>query len=214
MSRVSGTIAGLSLVLACHMAAAQATKPACPHFQDKAAPIYSRSAFAHGYIHGYEDGFHAADQDLHMGRLARGIAATKPAGHPERRVAISDRTSFRKGYTQGFNTGYSDGASGREFRAIDDLRIAAADLSPGDPDPIFDRAFQQGYGAGRQYVINTTQPIADFSYAAGYCSKSLNSAPQKGDTAGVCNAYARGFRLGYDDGQLARSPQHVSASAR
>src|SRR5204863_4364538 len=108
MFRVSGAIAGLMLVLACSLAA-QANKPACPHFQDKAAPLYSRSAFAHGYIHGYEDGFHAADQDLHMGRLARGIAATKPAGHPERRVSISDRTSFRKGDTDGLNTGYSDG---------------------------------------------------------------------------------------------------------
>src|SRR5438105_11399838 len=109
MSRVSGTIAGLSLVLACHLAAAQATKPACPHSQDKAAPIYSRSAFAHGYIHGYEDGFHAADQDLHMGRVARGVAATKPTGHPERRVAVSDRHSFCKGENEGFNHCFSGG---------------------------------------------------------------------------------------------------------
>ena len=215
MSRVSGAAeVGLAVLLACSAAAAQAPKPACPHFADKAAPLYSRSAFAHGYIHGYEDGFHAADQDIHMGRLARGISPMKPAERPERRLPINDRTSFRKGYKRGFDTGYSDGAAGREFRAIGDLRVAAADLNASDSDPTFDRGFQQGYAAGRQYSLINTQPIADFSYAAEYCSKSLNQAPQKTDTAAFCNAYARGFRLGYDDGQLARSAQHVSASAR
>src|SRR6266478_9941690 len=34
--------------------------------QDAAKKIYAMSAFAHGHRHGYEEGFHAGDEDYHL----------------------------------------------------------------------------------------------------------------------------------------------------
>ncbi|HZU22530.1 MAG TPA: hypothetical protein VE998_06825, partial [Terriglobales bacterium] len=130
---------------------AQPAEPASDqHLSDPAAALYQRSPFAHGYIHGYEEGFHVGDQDLQFGRLTRGDRRKTSAGHP-RPALRGESASFREGYDQGFTAGYRDSVAGREFRAIAALRQAAAALGEGaraQDDGGFDAAFMTGYFAG------------------------------------------------------------------
>jgi len=193
------------LVLAAAVALA-ATDPEA-HMNDRAGPLCARSPFAHGYLHGYEDGFHYADLDIHMGRV-NGAPHSRKGGHPEKAVPSADAVSFRSGYAEGYQAGYSDGIGGREFRAIAELRAAAADLeAEAAVAPAgFDRGFASGYASGRQYTARNDAPINDFTYVLGYCLASATDNPGPG----YCDAYTRGFRLGYNDGALQR-PQTMTA---
>ena len=172
------------------------------HMNDAAGPLCARSAFAHGYLHGYEEGFHNADLDIHMGRLNNpSLENSHKPPRPEKDASSSDPASFRAGYTEGYKSGYSDGISGRAFRAIAELRAAAADLQAAN-GPGFDRGFASGYASGRHYTSENETPINDFNYVLGYCLASANDDPGPG----YCDAYTRGFRLGYNDGALQRTP--------
>lgn len=189
------------------------------HLSDAAAPLYVHSSFAHGYIHGYEDGFHTADQDLQFGRLNRGVHR-KMTGHPEANVETADRGSFRKGYEQGFGAGYRDSAAGREFRAVAALREAAATLSSVNPagnDPALDHAFREGYFAGQSYASHSPKPITDFNYVAAYCAahvKGMRSvADREKPPQSECPAYTQGFRIGYADTRI-QQPAQTTASTK
>jgi hypothetical protein len=176
------------------------------HMNDPAGALCSRSAFAHGYLHGYFEGFHNADLDIHMGRAARPKGPRKPE-HADKEIPSSDPASFHKGYSKGYEAGYNDGISGREFRAIAELRAVAADLAAAAGGPAsFDRGFASGYASGRQYTSEHEAPIYDFHYVLGFCLASMTDNPGPG----YCDAYTRGFRLGYDDGALQR-PQTMTA---
>jgi hypothetical protein len=169
------------------------------HMSDAAGRLCARSSFAHGYLHGYEEGFHDADLDIHMGRVNSG--STHKPGKPEKELPAADSGSFRSGYEEGYKTGYSDGIGGRAFRAIAELRAIAADLEA-PAGSAFDRGFASGYASGRRYISENVAPILDFSYVLGYCLASATENPGPG----YCDAYTRGFRLGYDDGTLQRTP--------
>lgn len=206
--------AACALVLAlCAAVSAGEHKPD-PHLSDPAAVLYKESAFAHGYIHGYEAGFHAADQDLQFGRLARGTR-TKPPSHPEHKFASSDPASARAGYRAGFDAGYRDAAEGREFRAVGALRVAAAAIPPdGRTDShTFDAAFRSGYFAGRQYAEKNQQPLSDFGYITSFCVTHLHIGQDSKTAAGPCNAYTSGFRIGYGD-QRVLQPERATASSK
>jgi hypothetical protein len=184
------------------------------HLKDPAAALYERSPFAHGYIHGYEDGYHAADQDLQFGRLGRGVR-TKPAPHPENRIHSGDPASLRRGYEQGFAAGYRDSAAGREFRAIAALRSLAAVLPAGAPtlDRAFDHGFNDGYFAAEAYVAKSSRPINDFGYISAFCAEHLYRGKKSEAKASQCPGYTAGFRLGYADARLEKPPQ-TTASAK
>ena len=197
------------MLLAAAMAPASAAD-SDSHMNDQSGPLCARSSFAHGYLHGYEDGFHEADQDIHMGRGNASMPPPQKAWRAGKSAPDGDRASFRKGYTQGYSAGFNDGISGRGFRAISELRIAAADLeapSLASPPAIgFDRGFATGYTAGRLYTAKNAAPIHDFNYVMGYCLASAGGNPGPG----YCDAYTRGFRVGYDDGALQR-PEALAA---
>ena len=205
-------LVGAVLGLALASSAADAHK-ADTHLSDPAAALYARSPFAHGYIHGYEDGYHAADQDLQFGRLMRGMRS-KPGPHPENKISSSDRASCRKGYAQGFASGYRDSAAGRDFRAIAALRVLAAAVPADVPtaDRGFDRGFNDGYFAGEAYAAKSNPPIKDLGYISAFCAewygrKDPQAKPDQ------CQGYTAGFRLGYSDARLQKSPQ-TTASAK
>ena len=189
------------------------------HLSDAAAPLYAHSSFAHGYIHGYEDGFHTADQDVQFGRLNRGVRR-KMTGHPDNNIETADHGSFRKGYEQGFSAGYRDSAAGREFRAVAALREAAAALqlqNTGANDPAFDHAFREGYLAGQTYARRFPKPITDFNYVAAYCAahvKGMRSvADREKPPQSECPVYTQGFRIGYADTRI-QQPAQTTASTK
>src|SRR5258708_7028403 len=98
--------------------------------QDRAAVLCQRSNFALGYLHGYEGGFHAADQDLQLGHVSTGIKSRLDARDlsPRSRMPIGDQGLYITGYRQGAEAGYADAIGEREFRAITELRQAADGL--------------------------------------------------------------------------------------
>ena len=82
-------------------------------------PAQQGSPFAQGFSRGYEQGFHAADLDFHVGRTDRKLDT-----FPEYRKATSgyreglgDRNSFQQGYRLGFAEGYDDSFHSRHFSA-------------------------------------------------------------------------------------------------
>ena len=84
---------------------------------DQMTPIQQGSAFDQGFIRGYEQGFHSADLDFHVGRMDRKLDTL-----PEYRKATSgyreemgDRGSFQQGYRLGFGQGYDDSFHSRHF---------------------------------------------------------------------------------------------------
>lgn len=84
-----------------------------------ATPTQQGSPFTHGFIRGYEQGFHAADLDFHVGRTDRKLDT-----FPEYRKATSgyreglgNRNSFQQGYRLGFAEGYDDSFHSRHFSA-------------------------------------------------------------------------------------------------
>src|SRR5215470_5980325 len=91
-------LAALAVMLLAAAWMAAGTDPEA-HMNDPAGPLCARSAFAHGYLHGYEEGFHNADLDIHMGRISNQQASSShKAPRPEKDAAMADSASFRAGY--------------------------------------------------------------------------------------------------------------------
>src|SRR5437899_8259795 len=78
------------------------------HASDAAAALFRRSTFAHAYAHGYEAGFHAADQDVQLGRAPMNLNSRQAEKEmsPPSRPANCDRKLYTSGYRQGFRAGY------------------------------------------------------------------------------------------------------------
>jgi hypothetical protein len=167
------------------------------HARDAAAPLLTRSAFAHGYLHGYEEGFHAADQDIHTGHTYMLVRAPERKMRTAYKRQFGDRELYLAGFREGARAGYDDSISGRAFRAIGELRTASASLNPSPHDHSFDRAFADGYFAGRSFGRSDAQPLTDFNFVGAICRASKR-APNGAD---YCDAYARGYRVGYGDGR-------------
>jgi hypothetical protein len=173
------------------------------HHQDdsQSHALYARSAYAHGYLHGYEDGFHNADMDIHMGRGERAVNKIKDYNECHAyRSEFGDGKSFRLGYQQGFQQGYLDGIRGHEFRAIAELRKVAIGLSttsaPGFKERDFDNAFSQGYYSGRRLGL-TSVSSEESEPVLQLCE---NSKPRSSKhPAEFCDAFRRGFSLGFSD---------------
>jgi hypothetical protein len=186
---------------------------------DSAHSLYKKSAYAHGYIHGYEDGFHDADIDIHMGRGERPLSVQKDfrdcnGGY---RPNFGDKQYFRLGYKQGFREGYSDSIQGGQFRAIDQTAKAAEGISSASSPELkekdFDRAFSAGYDAGRENGVNSSVEDPDFEHAANLCQSRIPRS-EVARASHYCDAFIRGFGLGFDDGQASRVNRRTQTARR
>ncbi len=179
--------------------------------------LYLKSAFAHGYMHGYEQGFHAADLDFQMARQPRdpaGIKAFKEvSGY---RDQFGDKRFFVNGYREGFRVGYADSFRGARFRAVGELRAAALGLATGgDPRPNqqFDAGISAGYSTGRREGLQDGRDGAAFRDLAVYCHGRVYH-PFQPSADEFCSGYGRGFRMGYADGYVNQAPRALAEGGK
>ncbi len=163
--------------------------------------------FLHGYLHGYEEGFHLADIDLQLSRMPRDAGELKKAGHVMGYVAeFGSKHFFEAGYHQGFRVGYADGVAGRRFRAVSQLdKLTLQRDSANRPSVPFDEGFSTGYSSGKQQGVADARRDAPFAPPNAACpSTSVKTENQQE----FCAAYASGYRVGYSDGfiNVARQP--------
>ncbi len=177
------------------------------HLQSPSGALYHKSAYAHGYMHGYEEGFHNGDLDIHMGRGQRVLSQIKAYREcSSYRNEFGDKQYFKLGYQQGFREGYDDAVGGRSFRAISEARrisegvTASGSLRERD----FDLAFSKGYDSGRDLGYRTDTDHIDEAYTNRVCASRLPRSEAKNEAA-FCDAFSRGFLLGFFDGHSNRA---------
>ena len=170
--------------------------------------LFLDSAFAHGYRHGYDQGFHLADLDVHMGRSAQQITKHdfRQAGH-EYNNSFGSKARFQRGYEAGLTAGYADGFAGREYQASERAKLASfglADALPPSRREYFDEGFADGYASAHTETVPPTGMTLD--YLEQYCQdKLLGSHP-----AEYCSGFSRGFIFG----SSVQSGTENTASAR
>lgn len=175
------------------------------HLTNPNYALYQRSVYAHGYIHGYEEGFHNGDLDIQMGRGERPLSELKDyrelAGY---RKDFGDKGFFKRGYQEGFRQGYKDAISGRSFRAIAEIQSISAGMQMANlPEHDFDTAFSRGYDTGRQVASRGDAPQLSIANKDGICASRLPQSEMKNQPA-FCDAFSRGFLLGFSDGHIGR----------
>ncbi len=196
-----------ALLVALASAAWAGDQSADPHLvAARLTPICRRSAFLHGYLHGYERGFQAADLDLQMGRTR---LEPPPANDSGYRPEFGDKGLFRAGYKSGLLTGYADGAAGRRFRAVAVVLEAFGPVAVPDTADL-DRALRAGYSAGQKRGLSDGRNRLPFQTQAGDCRLSLRAS----DSIQFCDAFARGYRMGYSDGYVNQQPLDRQTTAK
>jgi len=178
-----------------------------------------QSAFIHGYLHGYEQGFHLADQDLQMGRSARDVSRTRQARDLSTyRPEFGSRHFFQSGYTQGFRVGYADGVAGRAFRAVSEIAQVGNSLEVHQPSEVFDQGFLSGYTSGQHQGLEDARRGGTAAVQAASCPAVRRFEKEHNPLeAEFCNAYTRGFAMGYSDGyvnQAKPAPSRAEAKAK
>ena len=191
------------------------------HLQDGARELFLRSAFAHGYIHGYEQGFHIGNEEYQAGHRQRPISQLKRfrSGKNDYTQEFGDKGRFEAGYSVGFDAGYGDAIGGREFRAVAALRADAPDLEEDDAaqaaqDGGFDRGFAAGYALGLLEGTRAGAVDADDDVTSPLCSSVSQEA--SAHPPGYCEGFRHGYALGYPDGYLstpAAEPMQVTINA-
>ena len=150
------------------------------------------SAFAHGFRHGYDEGFRVGDLDVQMGRSP--LLVLKPrqfrqAAH-EYKSTFGNKQSFQQGYEAGFRGGYSDATAGLEYRASERARTASAGLTDAlapSRRPYFDEGFASGYRSARS--SNAPKMILSPDYVQQYCERTLlGTHPVE-----YCSGFSRGY---------------------
>jgi hypothetical protein len=184
--------------------------------QDPAERLYTESPFAHGYIHGYQMGFHCGDLDLQMShepQVLKNEKHFKDGIHHFRHI-YGDKSSFVQGYEAGFRMGYADGYEGTEFRAIQNLRELSKDLPDVDQNasPILDTALMRGYVDGRKNGLGDGRANADYRPDGSDCELALRF--KEAPTTFYCSAYSLGYRFGYSDGFHNQRPEQSPQLAR
>ncbi len=171
----------------------------------RASALFRRSAFVHGYMHGYERGFHAAGLDLNFARQRQNpekMSECREAAGYKHEFGV--RQFFEKGFREGCRVGYTDGVSERTFRALDQARAAAVGLDQDEarpkPSKTFDEGFAAGYRAGSGVGLRDAGRGVPLRDAAGPCDESGSARSDE-----YCGAYARGYRFGYSDAYVTRT---------
>jgi hypothetical protein len=177
---------------------------------EQARALYRASAFLHGYLHGYAQGFHCADQDIHMGRPSRTLENLEDKGTAEHRPRFGDRRLFLRGYQSGLHVGYADGIRGGEFRAIAQGRLLAQGMEAVERmHPARQKVFENGVARG--YDQGLRQGLLEARNQAPYPGDLVRTAAQV--TAALTEpedhklGFALGYRLGYADGYMNQSPE-------
>jgi hypothetical protein len=204
MVRVAAGLLGIALFL---VAASWAQSGQDQHMTgDSVGLLCSHSAYIHGYLHGYESGFRAGDLDIHLNRSPRSMAEIKEfrreAGY---RREFGNRSYFHLGYQEGFRAAYQDAWDGRAFRGFAQARRAADGYIDPAVQAGFDRAIADGYHAGYVDGSSEPRPVADFQSTAESCLNQRRN-PR------YCDAFTRGFQIGYSDGFLMQSPRGPQAA--
>jgi hypothetical protein len=181
------------------------------HLAGPAGELFLASPFAHGYIHGYEDGFHHGNIDYHEGLRARSLNE-----FPDYRVAkagylrhFGKLKPFRGGYKAGFRAGYADAIAGREFLGVAAVRVAAQKL-PGDAIASiagsggFDRGFGDGYALGLTAGKHAGAADADFDATSHMCAPGSTDPSY---SVAYCEGFTRAYTLGYRNGYLSPSAE-------
>ncbi len=158
---------------------------------DSASTLFAESPFAHGYIHGYEEGFHFGDLDLQLGRDPRDPALIAEYKHDGFQSRFGSKNSYKAGYKDGFRAGYSDATHELPFRAIVNLRRASEGLKTKGLVQLFDTGFREGYDHGRRKGGEDGRAAA---------SANPINPPCLGLSDDYCSGFARGFVIGYEDG--------------
>jgi flagellar biosynthesis/type III secretory pathway protein FliH len=181
---------------------------------ESAKLLYMRSAFAHGYMHVYEEGFHHGDLDLQLVRSARDPASISAYKKPcsSYHSNFGSKEMFKSGFEDGFRAGYSDAIHGMSFHAVERLRTAANGLNESSDKKAtahFDDGFRDGYRNGRRHGTDDGRNFSDANPLESPCFARPRA---------YCDAYSRAFQIGYADGydnQTAGHPPHkLEASAQ
>ena len=172
------------------------------------AVVLSHSAFAHGYRHGYEEGYHAGNTDVSLGTSPRRKIKDFHGLKLGYSLQFGSRNVFEHGFMAGLKAGYSDGYSGRLFRAVDTLRAISASLqdthSANDRRfTHFDDGFASGYNEGFDQGGSDQSSTAQVDFHFIGCADSQKQPSVPGEDS-YCEGYRRGFALGHADGFLLR----------
>jgi len=157
--------------------------------QDSNRQVYLNSAFAHGHRHGYEEGFHAGDEDYQLRRPASlQQKLPKERGY---RKEFGNRNSYMQGFETGFRAGYADSYSGHAFRLVHPL---------GQDPPSLDKAevsgFDQGIAAGYRAGFTNSDSIAD---EPGIAESATWRCRQEQHADNFCSGFGPGYVLGRAD---------------
>lgn len=132
---------------------------------DGARDLYVHSAFAHGLRHGYEEGFHAADLDIHTGAPRKRTndlsRVPKTIGYHR---GYGDKKSFRRGYEYGYVAGYEDSIA---FRKFHDPAVAVDVVAITTTPNRFDEGVASGYGT---VFHSNAADVTCVNKAASYCA--------------------------------------------
>ncbi len=175
-----------------------------------AASLLKSSAFAHGYLHGYEAGFHIGDFDFHVDHIRDDKDLSELNNASGYRASFGSRERFRSGYREGFRAGYADSTGMRDFRAYAMLEQLSPATTVAQPK-VFDEGFQDGYLAGRSRGTADLEADGDFDAVAASCpAEAANHAKHADLSDSYCDGYRRAFRIGYTDSYL--TPERQPAS--
>jgi len=185
---------------------------------DPGRRLYSISAFAHGHRHGYEEGFRAADLEIHVGRLQRTLLE-KDVPKADYKKEYGDKKHFRRGFIYGFMAGYRDSYSEQGFRLVEWTAevpplAGTSDLPEADagftPSPRLRGNFDEGMLHGYQAGLNTPVNEADARRLAARAKQSC-SLPDPVRPDGYCDGFIQGFLLGVNDHTQLAPPGPVTA---
>jgi hypothetical protein len=184
--------------------------------QDSARNVYGISAFAHGHRHGYEEGFHAGDEDYHLRHVPNPTGKQSKLNGYKREYG--DKKTYMHGFSIGFQAGYADSYSGQPFRSSREIAEFEIDVPhPLDPRTekvinnyfpriqslTFDQGAQEGYKDGFSSSEATTYAPGLGELAGTRCEAEHQNQPA------FCAGYSIGFLLGKDDIRSLRNLQQM-----
>lgn len=186
-----------------------------PHLNGPLAKLMQHCPFAHGYLHGYEQGFHLADSDFHLGRSRenKALLQTKPAdGY---RSSFGDHVSFRRGFREGLLAGYADSMAGRDFRAYRDLSFYQPSAESLRFEDDVDRGYALGYQLGFRNGAQSVNTDSDFDADPEPCpAHSADDGSLPPSSRAYCDGYAKAYAIGYRDAYLAGEESATEIAAR
>src|SRR4051812_30077217 len=153
--------------------------------------VYVNSAFAHGHRHGYEEGFHAGDEDYQLRRpVALQQKLPKDRGY---RKEFGDKDSYMRGFETGFRAGYADSYSGKAFRLVRWSGSVSTKI-----EKTTAQGFDQGIAAGYTAGFKNVDSIAD---EPGVAESATWRCRQEQHAENFCSGFGSAYVLGRADSE-------------